>query len=46
MSCVRCHRNYGPVEKAVACKDAFDEALAKEDGGWLSAFVLTMKVAE
>ncbi len=34
----------GPFEKAVACKDAFDEALAKEDGARFSAFVLTMRV--
>ncbi|MBM4032462.1 MAG: hypothetical protein FJ291_11845 [Planctomycetes bacterium] len=34
----------GPVEKAMACKDAFDEALARDDGGRLSAFVVTVKV--
>jgi len=45
VAAVRLHATVGgPVEKALACKDAFDEALAKEDGGRLSAFVLTMRV--
>lgn len=45
VAAVRLHATVGgPVEKAMACKDAFDEALAREDGGRLSAFVLTVKV--
>jgi hypothetical protein len=47
VAAVRLHATVGgPVEKAMACKDAFDEALAKEDGGRLSAFVLTLRVVE
>jgi hypothetical protein len=47
VAAVRLHATVrGPVEEAVARKDALDEALAKEDGGSFSAFVLTMRVVE
>ena len=47
LTAVRLHATVcGPVEKAMACKDARDGALAKEEGDSPCPFVVTMKVVQ